>query len=263
MTQSVTKPPPSLQITPEQRRQYQEEGYFILERIIPDQHLELLRRELDGAIADVHRKMDEQKTDVLGINHRNKRYFVTLFRETGKLRGFLFSGYMESIVRATIGETAWLFCEQYVVKAAEIGMQFSWHQDSGYVRIPHKPYVSCWCALDDMTESNGTIYVLPYSRAGTTTKIEHVKDEKTNDLIGYHGDDPGEPVLVPAGSIAVFSSTCFHRSGVNTSPKQRRVYLAQYSPEPILRDGKPTILAEPFLKDGKRVKPQMHTDEHR
>ena len=253
MTQSVTTPPSSLQITPEHRRQYQEEGYFILERIIPDEHLELLRRELDGAIADVHRKMDEQKTDVLGINHRNKRYFVTLFRETGKLREFLFSDYMEKIVRATIGDTAWLFCEQYVVKAAEIGMQFAWHQDSGYVRIPHKPYVSCWCALDDMTESNGTIYVLPYPRAGTTTKIEHVKDEKTNDLVGYHGDDPGEPVIVPAGSIAVFSSTCFHRSGVNTSPNQRRVYLAQYSPEAILRDGKPTILAEPFLKDGKRV----------
>ena len=244
---------PALQITPEQRRQYREDGYFILERVIPDEHLELLRRELDDAIAAVHRSMDEQQTDVLGINHRNKRYFVTLFRETGKLREFLFSDYMESIVRATIGDNAWLFCEQYVVKAAEIGMQFAWHQDSGYVRAPHKPYVSCWCALDDMTEANGTIYVLPYSRAGTTTKIEHVKDEKTNDLVGYHGDDAGEAVIVPAGSIAVFSSTCFHRSGVNTSPKQRRVYLAQYSPEPILRDGKPAILAEPFLKDGKRI----------
>ena len=248
-----TDTPAAMKITPEQRRQYRDDGYFILERVIPDEHLEMLRRELGDAIAAVHRKMDEQRTDVLGINHRNKRYFVTLFRETGKLRGFLFSDYMEQIVRATIGDDAWLFCEQYVVKAAEIGMQFAWHQDSGYVRAPHKPYVSCWCALDDMTEANGTIYVLPYSRAGTTSKIEHVKDEKTNDLVGYHGDDPGIPVIVPAGSIAVFSSTCFHRSGVNTSPKQRRVYLAQYSPEPILRDGKPAILAEPFLKDGQRI----------
>lgn len=243
----------TLEITPDQRRQYQEEGYFILERVIPDAHLELLRRELTDAIAGVHRQMDAQKTDVLGINHRNKRYFVTLFRETGKLREFLFSDYIERIVSATIGGDAWLFCEQYVVKAAEVGMQFSWHQDSGYVRAAHKPYVSCWCALDDMTEANGTIYVLPYSRAGTMTKVEHVKDEKTNDWVGYHGDDPGEPVIVPAGSIAVFSSTCFHRSGVNTSPNQRRVYLAQYSAEPILRDGKPAILAEPFLKNGKRI----------
>ena len=251
-TRAVNAPP--LEVTPEQKRQYQEDGYFILERVIPDGHLELLRRELDDAIDRVHREMDEQRTDVLGINHRNKRYFVTLFRETGKLAEFLFSNHMEQIVRATIGGDAWLFCEQYVVKAAEVGMKFAWHQDSGYVRIPHKPYMSCWCALDDMTEENGTIYVLPYARAGTTTRVEHVKDAATNDLVGYHGDDPGEPVIVPAGSIAVFSSTCFHRSGVNRSPKPRRVYLAQYSPEPILRDGKPTILAEPFLKDGVRVR---------
>jgi ectoine hydroxylase-related dioxygenase (phytanoyl-CoA dioxygenase family) len=251
MTQLATKP---LEMTPEQRRQYQEDGYFVLERVIPPEHLETLRRELDAAIERVHAEMDAQKTDVLGINHRNRRYFVTLFRETGKLAEFLFSDYMEQIVRATIGGDAFLFCEQYVVKAAEKGMQFSWHQDSGYVRIPHKPYVSCWCALDDMTEENGTVYMLPYARAGTTTKVEHVKDIATNDLVGYHGDDPGEPVIVSAGSIAVFSSTCFHRSGVNRSPNPRRVYLAQYSPEPILRDGKPTILAEPFLKDGKRVR---------
>jgi ectoine hydroxylase-related dioxygenase (phytanoyl-CoA dioxygenase family) len=131
-------------------------------------------------------------------------------------------------------------------------MTFSWHQDSGYVKTPHKPYLSCWCALDDLTEENGTVYMLPYSRAGTRTRVDHVKDEKTNDMVGYTGADPGEPVICPAGSIAVFSSTCFHRSGANRTNKQRRVYLAQYSPEAILKEGKPIILAEPFLKDGQR-----------
>jgi ectoine hydroxylase-related dioxygenase (phytanoyl-CoA dioxygenase family) len=242
------------QVTDEQRRLYNEQGYFLMERAIPPEHLELLRQELGTAIDQIHRQMDEKKTDVLGINHRNKRYFVTLFRETGRNAEFLFSDYIAEICRATIGDTALLFCEQYVVKAAEVGMQFSWHQDSGYVKQPHKPYVSCWCALDDVNEENGTVYMLPYSRAGTKTRVEHVKDEKTNDWVGYHGDDPGEPIICPAGSIAVFSSTCFHRSGFNRTPKPRRVYLAQYSPEAILKEGKPIILAEPFLKDGKRVR---------
>jgi ectoine hydroxylase-related dioxygenase (phytanoyl-CoA dioxygenase family) len=243
------------EITAEHQQQFRERGFFVLENVIPEQHLDLLRRELTTAMEQIHREMDEKKNDILGINHRNKRYFVTLFRETGKLGEFLFSDYIADICRATLGETAWLFCEQYVVKAAEIGMHFAWHQDSGYVRVPHKPYLSCWCALDDMTEENGTVYMLPYSRAGTKSRLEHVKDEKTNDLVGYHGDDPGEPVICPAGSIAVFSSTCFHRSGVNRSPKPRRVYLAQYSAEPIFNvEGKPCILAEPFLKDGQRVR---------
>jgi ectoine hydroxylase-related dioxygenase (phytanoyl-CoA dioxygenase family) len=109
--------------------------------------------------------------------------------------------------------------------------------------------------LDDMTEENGTIYVLPYSRAGTQSRQEHVRQAGSNDLVGYHGDDPGIAVVVPAGSIAVFSSTTFHRSGANTTQGIRRVYLPQYSAEPILkRDGSGLWgFAEPFHKNGARV----------
>jgi hypothetical protein len=35
-------------------------------------------------------------------------------------------------------------------------------------------------------------------------------DEETNGRIGYFGDEPGIPVIIPAGSIACFSSTVFY-----------------------------------------------------
>jgi ectoine hydroxylase-related dioxygenase (phytanoyl-CoA dioxygenase family) len=35
---------------------------------------------------------------------------------------------------------------------------------------------SCWIALDDMTEANGTAYLLPYSRPGTRHVVKHVRD---------------------------------------------------------------------------------------
>jgi ectoine hydroxylase-related dioxygenase (phytanoyl-CoA dioxygenase family) len=244
------------QITDEQKRQYQEEGYFILERAIPDEHLKNLQDECQSFIDKIHAQMDEKRTDVLGVSHRNKRYFISnRNKESPKLRAFLFLDVMAEVCRATLGENAFLFHEQYVVKAAEVGMKFAWHQDSGYVGHDHRPYLSCWCALDDMTEENGTVYILPYSRAGVRKRIDHIKEEGTNDLVGYHGDDPGEPVIVPAGSIAVFSSVCFHRSGANTTKKMRRVYLAQYSAEPIMtKDGsKLWALAEPILKGGRKV----------
>jgi ectoine hydroxylase-related dioxygenase (phytanoyl-CoA dioxygenase family) len=74
-------------------------------------------------------------------------------------------------------------------------------------------------------------------------------------MVGYFGDDPGEPVVVPAGSIACFSSVCLHRSGANETDRPRRVYLAQYSSEPILTEDGSQLrhLAEPFLEGGKRV----------
>jgi len=248
----------ALTITPEQIERFRTEGFFILERVIPDEHLELIRSELDHYIRHVHAEMDRQKTDVLGINHRHKRYFLgNRYRDTGRLIPFLWSDYMAEVCRATLGPEAFLFNEQYVVKCAEVGMKFAWHQDSGYVGHEHRPYLSCWCALDDVSEANGTVYVLPFPRAGTSGIRKHVREEGTNDLVGYHGNDPGVPVIAPAGSIAVFSSVTFHRSGANTTDKPRRVYLAQYSAEPITnREG--TGLwgkADPVLKNGQPVAP--------
>ena len=43
--------------------------------------------------------------------------------------------------------------------------------------------------------------------------------------------------LVKAGSVVAFSSRLLHATGVNQTPKMRRVYLAQYSPEAILNPG--------------------------
>ena len=247
----------AVQITHEQQRQFREDGFFLLESVIPDDHLEILRSEAQNFIDKIDAEMTRQGKDVLGINHRGKRYFIgNRYMESARMHEFIFSDLTADICRATLGPEAFLFNEQYVIKCAEVGMKFSWHQDSGYVGHDHRPYVSLWCPLDDVDETNGTVYMLPYSRAGTTRRVDHVREEGSNDMIGYHGEDPGVPIIAPAGSIAVFSSTTFHRSGFNTTKKMRRVYLSQYSAEPILtKDGsKNWGLAVPFLHEGKRVR---------
>ena len=246
-----------MNITDAQKQQFQEEGYFILENVIPDSLLELLRGECGTFINQMDAEMDRQDTDVLGINHRNKRYFVSnCFRKQPKLREFLFSDLMAEVCRATLGDTAYLFWEQYVVKGAEAGMKFSWHQDSGYVGYPdHKPYLTCWCALDDMSEENGTVYVMPFSRIGIRSWVKHIREEGSNDMVGYFGPEKGVPAIVPAGSIVAFTSINFHCSGTNYTNNLRRAYLAQYSAEPLLAHDGSRLWgnAEPLLKDGQSV----------
>ena len=246
----------ALEITEEQRQQYCDEGYFILHSVIPAAQLTMLREECDRFIAMKETQMDAEGTDVVGLNHRGQRYFISMqFRESERLHEFLFGELMADVCRATLGDTGYLFWEQYVVKCAQVGMNFSWHQDSGYLGYDHVPYLSCWCALDDVDEENGTVYLLPYSRAGTRKRLEHTRQEGSNDKVGYYGDDPGIAVVAPAGSIAVFSSVNFHRSGANTTGGIRRVYLAQYSREPIMSaDGsKIQGFAEPLVAGGRRV----------
>lgn len=247
----------ALKITDDQKQQYQEDGFFILENVIPEEDLEMIRSTCDRLVAQQEAEMDRQGVDQIKLSKRNKRYFVFLaYKEHPELGEWLFSDLMAEICRATIGDEAMLFWEQFVVKGtSEEGSSFSWHQDSGYVAGPHKPYVNAWVPLDDVHEDNGTVYLLPYSVAGTRDRVEHTLDETSGDKVGYFGDDPGVPVIAPAGSIAVFSSTCFHRSGPNKTSQMRRAYAAQFSPEPILEpDGSLKGLAEKFLVGGKRVR---------
>jgi ectoine hydroxylase-related dioxygenase (phytanoyl-CoA dioxygenase family) len=242
-------------ITPDHGRQFQEEGFFVLEGTVPPGDLATLRGECRRFIDERDREMDRLGVDTLDLDHRGSRYFVHGYGKSPALERFLSSDLMVQIAQAALGDTVYLFNEQYVVKAAEQGMAFSWHQDSGFIDHPHRPYLTCWIALDDMTEANGTVYLLPYSRAGTRDVVSHSREQESNDLVGYFGDDPGDPVIVPAGSIACFSTTLFHRSGPNTTDGMRRVYVAQYSAEPILSEDRsqPLRLAEPLLVEGKRV----------
>jgi ectoine hydroxylase-related dioxygenase (phytanoyl-CoA dioxygenase family) len=246
-------------ITDQNRRDYRDKGFFVLEGAIPDAELAMIREVCDRLVAEADQEMDRAGVDELNLNRRGSRYFVFLaFKKHPELARFIFSDLAEQICRATVGENALLFWEQFVVKGTSKSSKsaFSWHQDAGYVDglpVPH--YVNCWVALDDVTEENGTIYLLPYEKAGTRERVEHRVDPDTGDRVGYFGEEPGEPVIAPAGSIAVFSSTCFHRSGPNATDRMRRAYALQFAEAPVHEaDGSVMGVEEWFIRDGQRVR---------
>lgn len=259
--------------------QYREEGYFLLPEAIPKATVEALRAECDRYVAEFNESEpiegDDDAPDHGGelytrenaagrrfraniLNVKNDRYFLEQrHSESATIRDFILGPLMAEICRATLGPDAYFHFEEFVVKYPRGGSSFSWHQDGAYVSKHRLPYTSVWCALDAANEDNGTIYVLPYSRAGTRELVEHVSEPGSHDKVGYTGDDPGIPAILPAGGVAVFSSLVLHRSGSNTSGAMRRAFLTQYSAEPILTvDGSgPWHSADPFLTDGRRVAP--------
>ena len=252
-------PAANMHVTDAHRQQYRDQGFFILERAVPEDQLQLIRDTCDQLVREQEAEMDRRGTDELDLSRRDSRYFIFLaFKEHPELADFIFSDLMEDICRATIGDDALLFWEQFVVKGTSGSKKgaFAWHQDAGYVDgspVPH--YVNAWIALDDVSEENGTVRILSYDDAGTHERVEHEVDEATGDRIGYRGEDEGTLVEAPAGSIAVFSSTAFHRSGPNTSGKPRRAYALQFAERPVPEaDGSVMGLEEWFLRDGPRVR---------
>ena len=248
--------------------EYGRQGYTVVPGAISSEQVSALRHECDRFIALIHQEMDELGTDVLDISHRGKRYFVELrHRESSVVTEFIHSEDVARLGQTLLGsDDVYLFFEQFVVKSPGIGMPFSWHQDSGYLADAggpeHRPYLTLWCPLVDVGPHNGSISVLPYERVGGALLRRHWRDPKTNDRIGYDGDDPGEEITAAAGDVAAFSSLTLHSSGANRSDKMRPVYLVQLSSEPILDSttGQPWAFATPLLRGGKLVPPDAEQD---
>ena len=259
-----------MEVTQQHKEEFNDRGFTVFKDVLDARTLSMLREECAYFLGYMDASMDARGKESFGITHRGKRYFISnLYRQSRRLPGFLYGSLMETLTRGLPGDTVYLFNEQWVVKGPEQGMKFAWHQDSGYVNFrdpgnPHVPYLTCWIALDDMSEANGTIYVLPHDVVGTRSNVlDHFVEEGTNDLVGYTGDEPGQRIEVSAGSIAAFSSTSLHRSTANTTPNSRRAYLAQYSRERVAgSSGELWGMAVPFVQDGANVY-DAETDDER
>ena len=264
-------------VTSAQREQFRSEGYFVVEGALDAELLGIARSACDRARSALERDLrgrGENRHDNISI--LGSRYFLRKSRERyPELRRVLFNDTTAALCRATIGDTAWLQNEQFVVKLREPTSTFPWHQDSGYNVYRggaerHPPYVTLWLALDDVSHVNGTISLLPWSVVGEGELLGHRWDDATESWVGYDGDEQGVAIEVPAGSIVCFSSLSLHRSAPNTTERPRRSYVMQYTPTLFrrandfssVRGGTLVDLrsagdifsdGDPFLLDGTRV----------
>jgi ectoine hydroxylase-related dioxygenase (phytanoyl-CoA dioxygenase family) len=127
-----------------------------------------------------------------------------------------------------IGPDARLYWEQSVAKPPEARTELPWHQDNGYTPLVPEQYLTCWLALDDADVENGCIWVIPGSHLHGT---QPHKDGGTGPFrVGHDGDEAGIAVPVRRGDVLCFSSLIMHRSGPNTSGRDRRSWIIQYCP---------------------------------
>ena len=196
----------------EARQLYAEEGYMVLKGVVPKDVLRMLREECSYFLGYMDARIDAG----LVANEALSLPRQALFREQplpfqpAPLALRLWRSHGGGMPRH-----AW---ERGVSLQRTMGRQGcgTGHEvllapgTPAYVKFMdpetvHEPYLTCWCALDDVDETNGTVYLLPHSRAGTKGRIiTHSRDAVSHDLIGYTGDDPGVALDVPAGSIVAF-----------------------------------------------------------
>lgn len=243
-------------ISDRQVEQYGDEGYVVTEPMWDDEQIRGVSDEFDRLHEEHMREADTNPE--AGDKDR----------ELARLRPFIGHAHLQSEVLCEfvkspiyleacaklIGPDADLYYNQIVIKAAEQGQSFGWHQDSGYQQTEPLVYLTCWTAISRAFDENGGIWIIPGSHKRGLLK--HARNVEGSSTDAEMQDEAGAfPVELVPGQVAIFSSLTLHKSGPNRSSEVRKGYVPQYHVPNVInkRTGKTWGDCYPVLRDGERV----------
>ncbi|NKB69677.1 MAG: hypothetical protein GKR89_21610 [Candidatus Latescibacteria bacterium] len=220
------------QPTVRQQQQWEEEGFFILRNLVPQDVAfdlrgviknELLKPEPDG-------RPDGDPMDPMGDTPEARaRRFRKLgnFCSTAPLIWHTFhAGSMLPVARHYLGDDIIVKFNSVFVKPALTGSATPWHQDNGLWRDGETEPFNAWMALDPATRENGCLQFLPGSHKGEI--VPHVLYDD-----GIHAELPRDLVQetlaqrqvvhieAEPGDVVCWHSSLWHYSPPNPSPNSR------------------------------------------
>jgi phytanoyl-CoA hydroxylase len=231
-----------------QRRQYEEDGFFVVEDLLMPTQVEALKERVD--LLARHRDNRDAIDD--GTMYFQKIQFVLepavkdgAVAASGGLADVRKMGQvsldpviMETLalnpkvlplVRALLGPDVRLPMSALFAKPSGHGSETPWHQDQGLWKITLPTAVSCWVALDECTRENGCLQMVPGSHKGGL--VSHVKDEGAihpHLPSGTVDERQSRYVEMRAGSGVFFTGTTWHYSAPNASEQRRLGIVCVY-----------------------------------
>jgi phytanoyl-CoA hydroxylase len=219
---------PYRRLSDAEAKQFDEEGYVLVEGAIPVDELGNVTAALDGEEARTTEWLRQQPGGAHSIAQAEAITFtVHLAGRVPQARAFATHPVFADLCADLIGPDARLYWDQAVYKKPEPDREFPWHQDNGYTYVEPQQYLTCWTPLTEATLDNGCPWVVPgLHRLGT---LAH----RTTRLGFQCLDDPPDAVAVEAapGDVVAFSSLTPHRTGPNRTDSVRKAYILQYAPD--------------------------------
>jgi phytanoyl-CoA hydroxylase len=215
-----------------QSRQYDEQGYFLLENAFSPTEMEAVVREIDPIEYRFEELLRTRYGGKISITKADAITFtINLVTKSKVLKAFSQHQIFRQLCHDTLGFPARLYWEQAVYKKPGNPEEFPWHQDNGYTFIEPQQYLTCWVALTDATLDNGCPWVVPgLHRLGT---LAHRRTELGLECLTK--PEGAVSVAARAGDIVVFSSLTPHRTGPNLTGSTRKAYILQYAHDGAVR----------------------------
>ena len=243
--------------TEEQRRNYEERGYFTVENLIPRQTAAEMLGVIKNAImtpetdeivtdADPMDPMTDDTPEARTVRFRK----LSMFNQRNPLiwhNAHCGKPVLE-IARHFLGDDILLKYDSCFLKPARSGSATPWHQDNGLWRDGETEPFNFWMALDPATIENGCLQMIPGSFQ--TEIVDHVlypdsihgelPKDRVDEMIDTYGV---EHIELEPGSIIVWHSSAWHYSPPNPSPRGR-IAIAGVMTTPAIVERSPNSRVE-------------------
>ena len=256
---------------------FQEHGYVAMERVFSDDEVQRMRKEADDILELILNSSNslERQSGRLDLVRNEAGFLVRKIQPINDLSLYLSQISADSRLldpmRALMNEEPILMEEKLNYKQPLPSLSFSFetkprdtdrfpvHNDWAYYRAQNYPQgiISSAITLDDCPAESGPIRIWP------GTHKSHLEHESVDiglqvqpGLVDFEG---GEDLLLPAGSVAFFSSLLVHNSRPNTSGKPRRMMIYSHYPASAkmgvdVRNGPTRLREAPYEWEYTRMK---------
>ena len=213
---------------------YNLNGYLSIDNVYSDSQIKLLS-DITNEFVEKSRLITEEN-DMFSFesDHSANNPRLTRIKSPHKLHTIYEQAMrdekMLDIIEHFIGKNIRFQGAKLNMKMPRGGRQVEWHTDWGHHPHTNDDMLAVGIALDDITEENGCLMVIPGSH-----KWDAISHHEDGFFVGavdpsnsHYNLDLAEPIIAKAGSISIHHVRCLHGSRKNNSEKSRRVLFAGY-----------------------------------
>ena len=212
-------------LTQEQIEGYRDRGYLAVENVLSQAEVDELRRVTDEFV-EKSREVTEH-TDVFDLEPGHTPESPKLRRLKGPIKqhpvydAALRHDAILEIVSQLIGPSIRTNGNKLNLKYGGFGSPVEWHQDWAFYPHTNDDLLAVGIALDDMSEANGCLMVIPGSHKGRI--LDHHQDGHFIGAVTEADFDDSDAVKIEmkAGGISIHHARALHGSLPNTSPDPR------------------------------------------
>lgn len=217
--------------TPDQIDHYNREGYVVYPDFISVDDLSRLQAEIDRVSEGNTKESHDSTRMEMEPNQSPDGTLVRRIYEPCTFyqpyRDFSESTALLDCVEQLFGPNLLFHYSKINMKPQNIGSVVEWHQDLSYYPLTNRDSVSILFYLDDTSEENGCLKVIP--RRHTAPLMSHSTEGFFRGKVTEEVDDADAVLLEGTGGTAIFMSAMTpHASAINSSDRPRKTLILSY-----------------------------------